>query len=493
MNGATSWTAHSITFKVEKAGKAKVSFGYGTGSNNYPLANTPALYISHLNLESLELATEEDYVLMDEAIADAEAKAMGFEAGEYAPYNNIEPLTLLAAAKAIDKTAMNAKEDVLALGDATWVENEEEVNGIYDGDFVIQTVPSVNTRPLGWNRNSVKASVNNGTDSGYETRLINLVSGVSASGKGMMTKHHAFYGDQLGYELPLKANTYYVLSFKYCGYNNSPTMHINVYGEDGTKVANSNDFSSKDSKGHEKADSWQEFSYTFKTAEAGNYVIGIIKNTGGTEQNQAGFTDISLVKAPKTVPMVVTDAKWATFVAPFDVAIADIPSGVKVYVVEGVSGETDEIVMGELDVTIPANKPVVLFSETAVETELEGVEVPVGEEGLSYGILVGTYEDMAAPNGSYILQNHDGAVAFYRVDTQQAEPMVRAYHAYLDISDGARAYYLNGEATAIGALKALTSGDAEIYDVNGRKQVKLQKGVNIIRTKDGQTRKVMVK
>ena len=41
--------------------------------------------------------------------------------------------------------------------------------------------------------------------------------------------------------------------------------------------------------------------------------------------------------------------------------------------------------------------------------------------------------------------------------------------------------------------EALTGGEAEIYDVNGRRQVKLQKGVNIIRTKDGRTNKVMVK
>ena len=40
---------------------------------------------------------------------------------------------MLAAAKAIDKTAMNAKEDVLSLGNATWVANTEEVNAIYDG------------------------------------------------------------------------------------------------------------------------------------------------------------------------------------------------------------------------------------------------------------------------------------------------------------------------------------------------------------------------
>lgn len=194
--------------------------------------------------------------------------------------------------------------------------------------------------------------------------------------------------------------------------------------------------------------------------------------------------------APKaTVTLAVTDAQYATFVAPFDV---EIPGGVTAYVVEGVDSETNEIVIGE-ESAISANKPVLLFSDAAISILVEGVAVAAGEEGLSYGRLVGTYEDIDAPNGSYILQNHSGAVAFYRVDTEVATPKVKAYHAYLDVSGDARAYYFGGEATAIGALQALTNGDAEIYDVNGRKQVKLQKGVNIIRTKDGRTQKVMVK
>lgn len=192
--------------------------------------------------------------------------------------------------------------------------------------------------------------------------------------------------------------------------------------------------------------------------------------------------------APKTtVTLAVTDAQYATFVAPFDV---EIPGGVTAYVVEGVDSETNEIVMDELS-TIPANKPVVLFSESAYSTEVEGVAVPA--EDLTYGILTGTYEDIDAIEGTYILQKQS-SVAFFKVETTGITK-VKANHAYMTIpsGDGARAYYFGGAATAIGALKALTGGDAEIYDVNGRKLVKLQKGVNIIRTKDGRTQKVMVK
>jgi hypothetical protein len=39
---------------------------------------------------------------------------------------------------------------------------------------------------------------------------------------------------------------------------------------------------------------------------------------------------------------------------------------------------------------------------------------------------------------------------------------------------------LGGTTTGIEAVEALTSGKAEIYDLNGRKLNKLQKGVNIV-------------
>jgi fructose-1,6-bisphosphatase/sedoheptulose 1,7-bisphosphatase-like protein len=47
--------------------------------------------------------------------------------------------------------------------------------------------------------------------------------------------------------------------------------------------------------------------------------------------------------------------------------------------------------------------------------------------------------------------------------------------------------------TGVSAIEALTSGEALIFDANGVQQPRLVKGLNIIRTKDGKTRKVMVK
>lgn len=179
--------------------------------------------------------------------------------------------------------------------------------------------------------------------------------------------------------------------------------------------------------------------------------------------------------------MAISDAKYATFVAPFDVTI---PSGVKAYTVDGVEGNT--LTLTEKVTTIPANTPVVLESETAKNETFYGKTVAGDPKA---GLLTGTYTDIDAPNDSYVLQNQGGKVGFYQVDTNAANPMVRANRAYLTApaQAGVKAFYLGGGEDAI---KSVFEGVAagEVYDLSGRKVSKLQRGVNIVNGK-----KVIVK
>ena len=73
MNGQTTWMPHTIEFLVPEDGKATISLGYGTGANNYPQENTPALYVSHLGLEYIKSATEAAGEILQAEIAIAEA------------------------------------------------------------------------------------------------------------------------------------------------------------------------------------------------------------------------------------------------------------------------------------------------------------------------------------------------------------------------------------------------------------------------------------
>ena len=61
MNGKSSWTTHTIEFTVDIPGAVRISFGYGTGTNNFGSGNTPALYVSHVKLVQLEEAAATEY------------------------------------------------------------------------------------------------------------------------------------------------------------------------------------------------------------------------------------------------------------------------------------------------------------------------------------------------------------------------------------------------------------------------------------------------
>ena len=71
MDGASSWKTHGIKFTLAAAGKATISLGYGTGTNNVKHTNSPALYISHLKLVS---AAEGEAILQGQLDAETAAK-----------------------------------------------------------------------------------------------------------------------------------------------------------------------------------------------------------------------------------------------------------------------------------------------------------------------------------------------------------------------------------------------------------------------------------
>lgn len=182
--------------------------------------------------------------------------------------------------------------------------------------------------------------------------------------------------------------------------------------------------------------------------------------------------------------MTITSAKYATFVAPFDV---EIPSGVTAYTVDDVASNGSTLKITEVTSgTIEKNTPVVLYSESTVNETFYGKTV---DGTPTEGLLTGVYERTAVPNGSYVLQNNGGKVGFYLVDTSKATPSVNANRAYLTIDRGAVKAFFFGEDTAT-AIQGVFDGaeSGEVYDIAGRKLGKLQKGVNIVNGK-----KVLVK
>ena len=175
-------------------------------------------------------------------------------------------------------------------------------------------------------------------------------------------------------------------------------------------------------------------------------------------------------------------AQYGTFCAPF---VVTIPVGVQAFTISGI--DKNGILTLEQQNTISAHTPVIVYSESA--SGINSVQLGVATSGTATSkYLTGVYDDTKAPVGSYVLQNQNGRVGFYRVQ-ESTQPWVRANRAYLTVpaSANVKAFYMD-DATAIQTVEELLSGKAEIYDLAGRRQQKLQKGINIVGGK-----KVLVK
>ncbi len=205
----------------------------------------------------------------------------------------------------------------------------------------------------------------------------------------------------------------------------------------------------------------------------------------GSNVHWLSWRDITYTKLD-AANMTITDAQYATFVAPFDV---EIPAEVEAYTVETATGAT--LNLTPVATTIPANTPVILYKETALAaTTFYGK--PVAGTPVA-GLLTGVYSDTPAPNGSYVLQNNDDKVGFYVVNTAVANPTVGANRAYLTDGGGSEVKAFFFDEGLVDAIRTIDNGkltmdNAEIFNLAGQRMNKVQKGVNIVNGK-----KVMVK
>ena len=217
----------------------------------------------------------------------------------------------------------------------------------------------------------------------------------------------------------------------------------------------------------------------------------------GDDINWTGITNIQLeyLSALETnVSLNITEAGWATLILPFE---AEVPENVTAYTC-GAVGEVQDgvatLTLAEAE-KLEANTPYIL--QGAVGTySFKGLSVAT-EDSYTVGLLTGTLVDMLAKEGTYVLQNQDSGVGFYRVQTTQ--PEIGAYRAYLNADAVAggnvQAFILksiDGDGTTTGIDGTVAEEDAtvNVYNLNGilvRQNVKmgealdgLQKGIYIV-------------
>lgn len=198
----------------------------------------------------------------------------------------------------------------------------------------------------------------------------------------------------------------------------------------------------------------------------------------------------------------VGTAGWGTLYYPEAVTLAD---GIKAYTVSSVEEQGSEhvLVLTATENPVPAATPVLLSTldegeKSAVEAHT--VTLPVyyynslGEQNIDWAtglFLVGVQEDLPSPDGCYVLQNHNGNTAFYRVDVAAGQPVIPAWKCYLywkttdtgDTDAGSVRLRFDGSTTGIGAAATLPAilTDGPAYDLSGHRVNSLQNGTPYVK------------
>ena len=167
-------------------------------------------------------------------------------------------------------------------------------------------------------------------------------------------------------------------------------------------------------------------------------------------------------------PLTVTSAGASTLVLPYD---ATIPEGVKAYTLEYKEGEPT-VIAKELTGSILANTPVLINAVAGTYNFLSTKDKASWWSGeKTVGALTSVRACKYAPVGSYVLQDHNGEVGFYRVEKENSV-MIGANRAYLTPSDATATAKINieySEATGISSIKTTTIENDVMYNLAGQK------------------------
>lgn len=238
------------------------------------------------------MATDADYLALQNAIDNAGTKVLGFDDDEYAPYNNVAVLKALADAKAIDKNVDNLQMDVqnatAAIANENWTVNSGEVNAIYNPTFALSDNDGA---MAGWENSNAEA----GLGGEIHSRAFVLHSGdgnyshLAPFNQGDDVRSAAYlrfdsynsgrdavytYGGTSDYPMPLKASTYYNVKFD-MGSWNQPNKDIKLTVVDGAGTEVASQTKSTIGSFHDDLGTLVSFDLVFLAEEEGDYKIKI--------------------------------------------------------------------------------------------------------------------------------------------------------------------------------------------------------------------------
>lgn len=428
-------------------------------------------------IETAYRTRDVDFTELNTAIANAEAaasgKVLGFATGEYAPYNNVEVITALATAKAIDQATATDQTVIInatnALNAASWNENTEEVNAIYDGSFEYAYSTDGNVKPFGWHATNDR---DNATNVRYMwDATANAGLNATTTGKALFTKFEAYYGQEAGYTMPLKANTIYELTFVYGGWSDcKKDGYVTMTAPNGDNIEVTVSRLPLDAtNGHQDATVWKSYKARFETTEAGDYVLGLRKDDE-TQQSQYVYGDMKLFTAKAEDINFTFKADYGTLILPFN---AELQEGMEAYTCDGKEENELTLTLTPAE-SFVANTPYIV-KKTGATTDytFNGIAFSFANS-YTEGLLTGTLVDMTAPAGSLVLQNQPSGLGFYQVDTNDITVKANRVYVTEEVAGvNVRALILPGNETGINNVAAEDS-IVDVYTIGG---VKVKEGV----------------
>lgn len=447
------WNDYSVEFELDSDGDVTLGVQMETGSSS----NWLSFGNFRLMRLNVTLADDTDYSNLSTAIAGAEAKTLGFEYGEYAPYENVDVLTKLAEAKAINSSVNNEQEVVQGLtaylnDDANWAVNSSAVDAIYNGNFAEDLT--------GWTRTNGWGQQQKGLSGDFKTAYYNQPGSLK-------------YGNQGVYTMPLAANTAYALTFSYRSHeeNSNNSMTVSVLNDRSEGLA------AVKFGGNGSTSEWKTVIKNFKTGDAGNYVL-TLANDGNT-----WMTGVSLVKATSE-SVTVTDADYATYVS--DVDLDFTSAAIKAYIAT-TKGDGTGVTFTPIN-KVPAGTGVLLYKDGGA-TEVIPFFTGAADATTGNKFVRGTGAAVATDDGTnynYILNNVGGNIGFYKANDNTVAKN-RAYISILKSESAAIKEFisldLEDAPDGISLTPALSEGEEAIYNVAGQRLNKMQKGINIVNGK----------
>lgn len=444
-----------------------------------------------------EMAKEADYQAMEAALATAEAMTLGFDENEYAPYNNVEAIQAIAAAKAVDQSVENAKADIETITTAlgNWTANTTEVDAIFDGQFATTAAntTSGDINLPGWTKvQGIRLLVKDeATDPGLA--YTDGKAAVFSWGGTTLT-----YGEQDGYTLPLNKHELYKLTFKASAWRDGAWPSSVSVELDGVKQEGSTDVPGKinDAEGNP----FRTYTYYLEPT-ADNSILKIYMNQHFTladlSLKKAVAEDVTISETSDYIPAEtyanVTLARtikadtWNTFVVPFDIDNDELKAafGNDVAVAEFSENSDDAnavtINFDMMDTpAITANKPVLLKGNAGTSFTFYGKLIKVGDAKVAGKNVdfVGTYD------ATTTVKAGDYFISANKLYKSEGGTTLKGTRAYIDAKNAEDVkLFIDGIETGISEINGTAVENGAIYNLAGQRVSNAQKGIYIVNGK----------